>query len=183
MTIKRTITSIFFIPTLKIPKDSLLDNGFINGFVKDIHRDEQYENVVYILFQPTNLYKFREFLDGEYTRTKAIIDDYDYQDGYVVLVYQLDPLFKIDFDLIKAGKYSRTSHKFQELFPETVTIVLGGIPREELSLQYRIFNRTTDLVQFWEEQFGVPFSKDMELWNSFDIDNETLNLEKVKENV
>jgi len=181
--IKKTITSIFMVPTLKIPnsKESLVGNGFINGYSKDLTGSVEYDNSIYILFKPTNLDKFREFLDGEYERTKSIIDDYDYDDGFVVIVYQLDPKFKADFDLIKQGKYSKTSQAYQKLFPKVVNIVKGGLNREELSLQYRIFNKTQDLVKFWEDQFNVTFGKDQEIWHGFNEQTETLDINKIKE--
>jgi len=79
MNIKKNITSIFIIPTLRFPKDVLKNNGFINGYISDDKKDGQYKNAVYILFKPENLDKFREFLDDEYERTKNIIEDYDYK--------------------------------------------------------------------------------------------------------
>ena len=36
----------------------------------------------------------------EYERTKDIIEDYDYEDGYVVVVYKLNMEFKEDFNTI-----------------------------------------------------------------------------------
>ena len=68
MDIKKTITSIFIVPTLSIPKEKLADNGYINGYIKDGKREIQYENAVYLLFKPENLDKFRDFLDDEYER-------------------------------------------------------------------------------------------------------------------
>ena len=65
---KHTITSIFIVPTLSIGKEKLLDNGFVNGYIKDGRRDAQYENAVYLLFKPKDLDKFREFLDKEEKR-------------------------------------------------------------------------------------------------------------------
>ena len=47
------------VPTLKVPKDALKENGFINGYVKDGSRDVQYENCIYLLFKPADLDKFR----------------------------------------------------------------------------------------------------------------------------
>ena len=70
MEIKRTITSIFMVPTLGINKDKLLSNNFINGYYKDIRREEQYKDSIYLLFKPSNLDKFKEFLDEEYEKTK-----------------------------------------------------------------------------------------------------------------
>jgi hypothetical protein len=183
MEIKKTITSIFMVPTLKIPKDLLKDNGFINGYIKDGSREVQYENCIYLLFQPADLDKFREFLDSEYERTKSLIDDYDYEKGYVVVVYQLDSKFAKDFDLVKRGKYSKTSNSFQALFPKVIKIKKNGLHKDEISLQYRIFNRTEDLIKFWEEKLGVEFEDDQEVWHGFEEENEILNIEKLKEYV
>ncbi len=181
MDVKRTITSIFIVPTLGIPRDRLTENGYINGYITDSRRDVQYNDSVYILFKPENLEKFRDFLDDEYERTKAIIDDYDYEDGYVVLVYMLDDKYRRDFDLVRKGKYSKTSPEFQTLFPKIVKIKRNGLHKDELSLQFRIFNKTEDLRIYWEEKLGVDFDEAMEVWSGFDEEKEVLNLENLKQ--
>jgi len=53
--------------------------------------------------------------------------------------------------------------------------------RDEISLQYRVFNRTEDLVKFWEDKLGVEFDDDQEVWHGFELDKETLNIQKLKE--
>ena len=183
MEIKKTITSIFMVPTLQIPKDELKNNGFINGYNKDVTADVEYKNAIYLLFKPTDLDKFRLFIENERERTKSIIDDYDYNDGYVVVVYQLNTKFKDDFDLIRRGKYSKTSSKFQELFPKVVKIMKNGLHKDEISLQFRVFNKTQDLVDFWEKKFNLTFGEDQEVWNGFFEEEEILNLDKIKEHV
>jgi hypothetical protein len=180
---KHTITSIFIVPTLSIGKDKLLDNGFVNGYIKDVKRDIQYENAVYLLFKPENLDKFRNFLDNEYERTKSIIDDYDYEDGYVVVVYEINPRLKGDVELVKQGKYSQTSPAFQGSFPKVVQIKKNGLRRDEISLQYRVFNKTEDLVKFWEDKLGIELPSDVEVWHGFFEENEVLDLDKIKEHV
>jgi len=180
---KHTITSIFIVPTLSIGRDKLLDNGFVNGYIKDGMRDTQYENAVYILFKPKNLDKFRVFLDAEYERTKSIIDDYDYEDGYVVVVYEINSKLKNDIELIKQGKYSKTSPAFQGIFPKVVKIKKNGLHKDEISLQYRVFNKTEDLVQFWEDKLGIELPEDLEVWHGFFEEFETLDLTKIKEYV
>jgi anaerobic ribonucleoside-triphosphate reductase len=187
MGIKKNITSIFMVPTLKVPKNALLSNGFINGYIKDARREDQYKDSIYLLFKPENLDKFREFLDSEYERTKTIIEDYDYEDGYVVVVYQLDDKYKNDFSLVKKGKYSKTSANFQKLFPKIIKIIKNGLNRDELSLQYRIFNKVEDLVEFWQDKLGIDLESlmgpDFEVWEGFDESKEILELNKVKEYV
>jgi len=181
MDVKKTITSIFIVPTLSIGRERLVDNGFINGYIKDDRRDVQYENSIYLLFKPKDLDKFRTFLDKEYERTKSIIDDYDYEEGFVVVVYELNIKLEKDIAIIKTGKYSQTSAKFQEIFPKIVKIKRNGLNRDEVSLQYRVFNKTEDLKQFWEDKFGMELEDDMEVWDGFFEENETLNLNKIKE--
>lgn len=183
MKLQKTITTIFIVPTLSIGKNKLDDNGFVNGYVKDGEREVQYDNCIYLVFKPDNLNKFREFLDDEYERTKQIVDDYDYPDGFVVVVYKLNSRLDNDIELIKQGKYSQTSEAFQKIFPKIVKINKNGLMRDEISLQYRIFNKTEDLRKFWEEKIGVDFDSNMEVWNTFIEENEIFTLNKIKENV
>jgi len=181
MDVKKTITSIFMVPTLKVPKNELRNNGFLNGYIRDDIKGSQYENSIYLLFRPDQLSKFKVFLEGEYERTKDIIEDYDYPNGFIVVVYQLNVVHKYDFALVRQGKYSKTSIKFQNDFPSKIEIFKGGELKEEASLQYRIFNRTSDLIHFWEDKFAVTFGEDQEIWRGFEEEEEILTEEKLRE--
>ena len=183
MNIKKTVTSIFMVPTLRINREHLQENGFINAYGKDAHKDVQYTNSIYLLSRPKDLYKFKEFLDEEYARTQSIIDDYDYPDGYVVLVYQLNDKYKEDFEKVRRGEYSKTSKEFQSLFPEIVRINKDGYVREEVSLQVRIFKKDPYLKSYWEDKIDVELDEELEVWVIYDEEKETLNLDKFKENV
>jgi hypothetical protein len=169
------------VPTLNIDKMQLKDNGFLNGYIRDERREVQYQDCIYLLFKPNDLDKFKVFLDKEYERTKSVIDDYDYENGYVVVVYQLDPKFKKDFLLVMEGQYSKTSSAFQTLFPKIIKVKANGFSKDEISLQYRVFNKTQDLVKFWEDKFDVEFDDDQEVWHAFIVEDESLNLDKIKE--
>lgn len=169
------------VPTLKFSKEMLTENGFINGYSKDANRDVQYENCIYILFKPKDGDKFRIFLEKEYERI-GVVDEYDYEGGYVVVVYQLDKKYTKDFDLIRIGKYSKTSKQFQDLFPKVIKVMLNGLHKDDVSLQYRIFNRTEEFIKYWEEKFNVEFDEDQELWNGFHEEIETLYIDKIREN-
>lgn len=181
MSIKKNITTIFIIPTLKINREALKDHNCINGYIKDGRKDVQYENAVYLLFKPKNLDQFRYFLDGEYERTNQIVDDYDYEDGFIVLVYKLDKNLKNDFDLVKRGKYSLTSDKFQDIFPIEFDVVKNGSKEKYNSLQYRIFTKSEDLKRHWEDMLGVDFKDDMEVWDGWKEENEIMDLDKIRE--
>ena len=181
MNITRTITGIFVVPTLKINRDDIKDNGYVNAYMVDIRRDVQYENAVYLLFKPDNLDKFREFLEKEYERTKLVLDDYDYEEGFVVVVYQLDKKWKKDFAIVREGLYSQTSKEFQDLFPKVIKIMKNNLHRDEMSLQHRIFRKSEDLRQYWEDKIDISFDDTMEVWEGFQIENETLDLDKIKQ--
>jgi len=175
----RTITSIFIVPTLKIGRERLNGNGYINGYIKDGKKEVQYEDCAYLLFQPSDLDRFKMFLDEEYQRTKSIVDDYDYEGGYVVLVYELDAKWEKDFNLVKKGMYSKTSDEFKNMFPKTVKILKNGLRRDEVSLQHRIFRKSNDLKEYWEEQLGIEFTDDMELWEGWIEEKEILNIDLI----
>lgn len=181
MELKRTITSIFIVPTLGIDRNSLKENSFLNGYVEDASKDVQYSKCVYLLFRPTDLDKFRTFLDGEHERTKSIIDDYDHEGGFVILVYKLDDKFKTDYGLVKLGRYSKTSKEFQALFPKVVKVHTGKTHKEEISLQYRIFNKTEDLRNYWSDLLDIEFTDDMEVWQGWIEEKEILNINQLKE--
>ena len=179
--ITKTNTSIFILPILKIKREDLMDNGFINAYSKDSLRDEEYKDCIFLLFKPTDLDRFREFLDREHERTKQLLDDYDYNKGFVVLVYKLDSKYKHDYQLVRKSKYSQTSKEYQKEFPKVAKIMRDGLHKDELSLQLRVFERTPDLVEFWEKEFDVTFEDDQELWFGWTDDKEALTKDKLEQ--
>jgi hypothetical protein len=180
MQITKTITSLFILPILGIGKDDLMNNGFLNAFSKEELRDEKYKDCIYLLFKPTDLDRFREFLERENGRKAPIIDDFDLPKGFVVLVYKLDESYKHDYKLVRKGKYSQTSKEYQDLFPKVAKIMINGLHRDELSLQLRVFRKTPDLIEFWEKEFDVTFDENQELWFGYDNNKETLTKEKLE---
>lgn len=181
MEVKKTVTTIFIVPTLSINKESLKENGFINGYISDERKDVQYKDAVYLLFKPTNLDKFRAFLDEQQSRGKGVIDDYDYENGYVVVVFNINKKWKKDILLVRQGLYSLTSSSYQATFPKTILLQKGKVQKEEISLQHRIFKKAEDLRNYWEQKIDIPFTEDMEVWDGFHIENETLDLDKFKQ--
>lgn len=175
-----TINRIFMVPTLKLPGMHDNNHGFINAYHKDLRRDVQYEDAVYLLFRPVDIDRFREFLESEYERTDSVIEDYDYEDGYVVVVYKLNPYYKPDFDLIREGKYSKTSKEFQELFPKKVRVKDDdGFITHEDALAIRIFERREELKEYWEEITETCIPEDMEVWDEYNDEKESMDLDKI----
>lgn len=182
MKLTRSMCTLFLVRPLGLLLSDIEKYGFINAFISDVNEEHQYENCVYLLFKPSDMDLFMDFLERE-RDLRNVVEDYDYEGGYVVVVYMLPSKFYKDYDLIKQGLYSKTSRAFQEVFPKVIKIVKNGRHRDEISLQYRIFNRTQDLINFWEEKLGVRFSSDQEVWEGFHLEKETLNIDKIKSNV
>jgi hypothetical protein len=178
---KPTITSIFIVPTLKVPKNTLRENGFINAYIKDENRDIEYKDCIYLLFHPKDVIMFREFLDNEHERTESIIEDYDYDGGFIVTVYKLDNKWDKDFALVKQGKYSKTSEDFQKMFPKVLKLTKNGLYRDELSLQFRVFNKTNDMIEYWQDKLGVDWNENFEVWEGWNESLEILTEDRLKQ--
>lgn len=168
------ITSIFMTPTLGHSINKLKLKGYLGAYsgVKDIREDP---DAIFLLFNPDNI-DFSDFLKKEYETSPYIIEDFNYENNYVVVVYGLNPLFKEDFDKVRLGKYSKTSKDFQELFPKIIDISNGDELIKSESIQYKIFNKTKDLRDYWEDKLGIKCFPDQELWDGYDAENELLKL-------
>ncbi len=169
------------LPTIaNINKKELKENGFINSYISDSTSQTFYEDCIYLLFKPEYPGRFRKFLNSEYNRTKSIVADYDKYRGMIVLVYKLNQNFLSDYELIRKSKYSKTTKQFQELFPTYIEISKDEIMRKEISLQYRVFNKTPELVKYWRDRNG-DYTDDKEIWYHFDEKNEVLSKEILNE--
>jgi len=175
MKLETTICTNFIAPTLKINGEDILKNGFINAYIDDVDCDMGYKNCTYLLFKPPDIDVFNHFIEEEYERTGDIIDDYDYEGGYTVLVYKLNMKFEDDFNLVKKGMYSKTSEKFQKLFKK---ITDKGTP----STQHLIFTKDPKLKEYWEERADIRLKDEWEVWEGWSEDRETLDIKKIKEN-
>lgn len=178
--IDKTITSIFIVPTLGINRDVLKDNGFINGYIKNELNLYNYENCVYLLFKPTDMFKFGQFCLEVVSNNELYVDDFDLEDGKVVLIFKLNDKYKKDYELVYNGEYSKTSNEFKNAFPKVLKVIVNGLHRDELSLQIRIFKKTNDLRKIWENLTGVTFTEDMEVWPTWNLEKEILNDDVLK---
>ena len=177
---EKTVTTVFIVPTLNIDREDLYNNKLINGFIADVNKEDYYqEDAVFLLFKPKDIEIFRAFLEKEYEINPFIIEDYDYEEGYVVLVYQLNPELKKDIELIKQSKYSKVSDSFKELFPLRLIDYSDPKRGTTMSIQHLIFDKDKRLLAFWEEQLGgedFAMDPEAELWNEFSLKNEKSRL-------
>jgi hypothetical protein len=60
-------------------------------------------------------------------------------------------------------------------------VYTGKTHKEEISLQYRIFNKTEDLRNYWSDLLDIEFTDDMEVWQGWIEKKEILNINQLKE--
>lgn len=175
-----TTTTMFLVPGLGINVEEVkFRYGFINGYLQDQDR-EPYERAVYVLFKPKDMIEFQLFFDREKGRTANLIEDYDYEGGYTVLVYVFPDEFMMEYKQFLKGKYSRFRQKYKILLPDIESkIDPEGIPFTELSLTFMIMYKSKALREYLEKKLGTEFDEEDELWSKPDIGRETLNIHKI----
>jgi hypothetical protein len=178
---RKTDTTIFLLPVLGISRDKLEDNNFMDSFLDDVTKDAHYKECIYILFKPTDMAAFQDFLDTEKERYPEIIDDYDYAGGYVVVVYRFPEELVADMQLVLQGKYSETSMDFKKKFLQVRQIVTeSGLRRDIPSLQWMVFKKAAVVREQWEKALDIVLDEDGEVWGVPDMKREVLDIEEIR---
>lgn len=174
---KSNVSCVFILPVLKIGKRKLESLGLVDTYLLNGEESMVYENCIHLLFKPSSISRFNDFLMEEKQKRASIVDENDYPGGLVLITYQLPSRFKEDYDLIWQGKYSETSKEYQEMFPKTVKVTTSaGHLVTEMSGQHMVFSRYQPMRRKLEEELGAELSEDQELWTIPDIERETFKL-------
>lgn len=174
---KCTATNLFIVPLLGISRNRLTDNGMENAYIKDEIKGIDYDRGVYLLLRPLKQEKFALFLQEERARKAKILDEYDYPDGWTMLVYQYDEEYEKDVQKIMRGKFSRTSERYKEKIPKTLKIQKSGVSREILTMQHEVFKKSTSLENYWAELYGLEFDYYHDEYYEFYAEREVLTQE------
>lgn len=183
---KLNISTLFLLQPLGLGRVMLEGQGFINAFLKD----ENYENpdnldLVFLLFRPKNREKFKYFIDLEKGRTPLFIDEYDYEGGFVVLVYEFPSVLHDDFVLVKKGNYSSVSAAYRKTITQKTNQKVQADNAQGWkyadSMQWMVIHKDPDWRLVLEEDLGIALAPDDELWSKPDLAKETLTNQKLKE--
>lgn len=182
---KSTTSTVFLVKPLDIIekeqdlKTSKLvkDFGFLDAFIKDVNHEMDYSHPLYLLFKQDHaILSFREFVQDEYERG-LLTEDYDYPEGYIVLLYEYPERFREDYDKIIQGRYSETSREFKDCFP--IKTMFKG--KESGSYYTNIFNKSEEIKATLRkafQEFGVEFDENAEVRPAPEIEAETLDIQK-----
>lgn len=179
--VKSTYTTLFLLPALGLNADELSPNlGFMDGFLSDKDRPTLLSHPVFALFRPEDLKAFQEFVEKEYRLNPALMEDYDYDGGFVVLLYQYPKDFRLDYKKFEKGKYSKFSPDFSDTFPKFEKADSWNNPNiPQISFQRMVYLRAPVLVEFIEDAIGQSIGS--ECWGVPDKERETLVIKKVRE--
>lgn len=169
-----TSTNLFIRPLFKIPMKILNSFNFENAYIQDEIKGINYPHSIYMLFRPRDPEKFNDFVEEERKRG-FLIDEYDYSDGWTMLVYRYDEKWKDDIELIKIGKFSEVSREYRDEIPNTA----GEKEHTIMSIQYHVFLRTDYIKGMWKEKWGIDFGRHDEVWHHY-IEREIFSEETFK---
>lgn len=177
-----TNTSTFLLRGLGTNTEDLKKLGFINAYIDDANHEPHYEEAIYLLFKPEDIEEFQFFIMKEQEREAEIIEDYDYEGGYIVMVYKFPEKYNKEYNLFLRGEYSGFRKSYVDLFPIEVQIKnkFGAIIATKASAYYHIFNRTPELRKYWEDKLDIELDDEAEYWEGIDIKKETLDIKKIK---
>lgn len=174
---KLTNTTLFLVPVLGLDVDNMQSRyGFINGYLEDNEQQTSSPYPVFLLFRPDDLIEFQKFVEQEYRRTGDLLLDYDYDGGFVVLLYHFPEKFHKDYRRFLKGKYSRLSLAFTARLPAYEKHPDGTLS-PEFSLQRNIILKIPDFIARLEEDFEVEITG--ECWSIPDRKAETLDIERI----
>ena len=169
------VRNVYIVPLLNIGRDRLNKQGFVNSYLYSGDEEEDYDHAIHLLFQTKNMESFNDFIAEERERPISLLDERDYQDGYVLLTYGIPEKFREDMDKFWRGQYSKMSQEFKEAIPYYIE-KMNGQKTNEMTVQHMVFTKSIKLRAHWEKQFNVIMDKDQELWALPTIERETFKL-------
>lgn len=163
-----TNTTLFLLPITGNIAMDLKQYGFLNAYIQDELKSEQYENCVICLFQPKDIVDFDMFVEEEKLTKVNVVDEYDYPGGFSVIVYSLGKEYESDIEKIMEGKYSKTSRRYKQLIPERLKLMQGK------TIQHMVFEKSPVLKKELEKLYDIEIPEDIDYWEMFDKSQEIL---------
>lgn len=172
-------TNAFVFPILGIDRAGAIGMGYTEAFIEDSLRELKYENAVYLLFRPINKWEeFNMFVEKERGRGAPIIDEYDYPDGWTVLVYKYPKKWEEDVKLLTTGKYSKISEGYKALLPRWVNGSSETDENREETYIWKVIAKAPELKEYWKRELDINIPDDQEFWH-FYAEREILTQDKL----
>lgn len=166
---EKTNTTRFLLPCFGIHISKYFELGFINAYLSDKNREKINDKDIhiYLLFKPNNkqLKLLQETIEKLEEHNNLILEDYDYENNYVVIVFKLPERFKNDYNLYIEGKYSQLSDTITQYYPEEITINYSNGEATGKSLEWMACNKSPKLKAYLEKKYNIDMTDSQEYWS------------------
>jgi len=154
------------------------DYQFISSYLKDEEREDLNGDFLFLLFKPIDFEHFESFVFKQKNNTN-FFEDYDYEGGYVVLVYTYPDFMIRDLKKFKEGKFSEFTSYTKGLFNKFYKPSIIG--KQQKTPHWLIFDKDKILRKELSELLDVEIGKEEELFKKPGKE-EILNIGKIREN-
>ena len=153
-------------------RHSDLGEGFINAYLSKI--DDNY--VIYFVF-----YSISEGLDATIKHNPYFLDSFS-TDKLDYYVFDIPSEYENDFNLILEGKYSKIDNDLKTIIlKNTLTpSYYRHKPTRQTTKIYGILYKTDVFRHYLEKKLNADIDPDNELWEMFDIDEETIDIDELE---
>jgi hypothetical protein len=165
-----TFTTKFILPLLfntAIDHTKLFNESFINAYIADISNKEN-DDKIHLLFSDYPSISIQQNLPDP-------ILEYETDEGYYILVYDLPKKYTKTYINFLEGNYSHFDKKAKE------KIVSFWNVNEDTLLYGILYKKGSKLIDFWKENFNkdlTSFPKTVEWWRPPYISREIIGLGK-----
>lgn len=152
----------------------MLKMGFKNSYLDD--KLNHHENCIFLLFNPEKITNdFIEFSEMVLQQHSEYVMDYDVDENKIMFIYNIPNEYREDVNLVKMGKYSITSKRYKDLFPNKIPNKQGQLV---LNANWMILHKHPQWKKTMEEKVGAEIPPENDLWDAFNEEKEIFNYEK-----
>lgn len=169
---KYSKTTLFLLPMLGLSlRNANVLRYLKNSYLDDRKLEHDYKKPIFLLFNVNSLHDqiFKKFQEVLRKKVEYVYDYYvGLQDGRHLLMYvfEIQEKYRSDYNHFKAGRYSKFSKEYRELFPQYVQNALG---KDVESIAWGAINKSKTLRDKIMADFELDrnFVESLEeLWDS-----------------
>jgi hypothetical protein len=183
---KWTKTTSFLLPACGLDVAILFDHGFVNAYLDDEDYDKQSSDEVdiFLLFEPDDMGSNFEMLCEVLRNHENFLDEYDPEEGKVIIRFKLNDRWKHIKEELLTSKYSKIDRDYVgEFFKPKVVIgqdMYGNMLYKD-SVNYQILTKSPVLKERWEEKLATKLYDHEEVCSKLSMQEEVYRKKQEQE--